>query len=39
MKGAGMRWTVPGAQATVTLRLLLLSQRWEEVSAYCRQAA
>jgi hypothetical protein len=39
MKGAGMRWTVPGAQATATLRMLLLSNRWEEVSTYCRMAA
>jgi hypothetical protein len=39
MKGAGMRWTMPGAQATVTLRMLLLSQRWDEVSTYCRHAA
>lgn len=39
MKGAGMRWTVPGAQRVATLRLLLLSGRWQEVSAYCRQAA
>jgi hypothetical protein len=39
MKGAGMRWTVPGAQRVATSRMLLLSGRWEEVSAYCRQAA
>jgi hypothetical protein len=39
MKGAGMRWTVPGAQATATLRMLLLSARWDEVSDYCRTAA
>jgi hypothetical protein len=39
MKGAGMRWTVPGAQTVATLRMLLLSDRWSEVSAYCRRAA
>jgi hypothetical protein len=36
MKGAGMRWTVPGAQCVATLRMLLLSDRWDEVSAHCR---
>ena len=35
MKGAGMRWTVPGAQTVATLRMLLLSDRWAEVSAHC----
>ncbi len=39
MKGAGMRWTVPGAQCVATLRLFLLSERWEEVTSHCRQAA
>ena len=39
MKGVGMRWTVPGAQAVATLRMLVLSDRWEEVSDHCRQAA
>jgi hypothetical protein len=39
MKGAGMRWTVPGAQTVATLRMLLLSDRWSEVSAHCRRAA
>ena len=39
MKGAGMRWTVPGAQCVATLRLFVLSERWEEVTAHCRQAA
>lgn len=39
LKGAGRRWTVPGAQATATLRALLLSDRWQAVSAYCRRAA
>jgi hypothetical protein len=39
MKGAGMRWTVPGAQAVATLRVFLLSERWSEVTAYCRKTA
>lgn len=39
MKGAGMRWTVPGAQCVATLRMLVLSDRWEEVTDYCRSAA
>lgn len=39
MKGAGMRWTVPGAQQVATLRMLVLSDRWHEVSDYCRSAA
>jgi hypothetical protein len=39
MKGAGMRWTVPGAQAVATLRMLVLSDRWDEVTGHCRQAA
>jgi hypothetical protein len=39
MKGAGMRWTVPGAQRVATLRMLVLSERWAEVSAHCRKAA
>jgi hypothetical protein len=39
MKGAGMRWTVPGAQTVATLRMLLLSDRWQEVADYCRTAA
>ena len=38
MKGAGMRWTLPGAQRVATLRMLLLSDRWAEVSAYCQAA-
>jgi hypothetical protein len=38
MKGAGMRWTVSGAQKVATLRLLLLSDRWAEVSAHCQAA-
>ena len=38
MKGAGMRWTVPGAQTVATLRMLLLSDRWSEVSAHCKAA-
>jgi hypothetical protein len=39
MKGAGMRWTVPGAHCVATLRLFVLSERWEEVTSHCRQAA
>lgn len=39
MKGAGMRWTVPGAQQVATLRMYLLSDRWNEVSAHCRARA
>jgi hypothetical protein len=39
MKGAGMRWTVQGAQCVATLRMFVLSERWNEVSAYCRKAA
>jgi hypothetical protein len=39
MKGAGMRWTVRGAQAVATLRMFVLSERWAEVTAYCRKAA
>jgi len=39
MKGAGMRWTVQGAQYVATLRVFVLSERWHEVSAHCRKAA
>ncbi len=39
MKGAGMRWSLPGAQQVATLRMLLLSDRWQEVSDHCRSAA
>ena len=39
MKGAGMRWTVAGAQQVATLRMLLLSDRWQEVTDYCRSVA
>jgi hypothetical protein len=39
MKGTGMRWTPEGAQTVATLRMLLLSDRWDEVSAHCRTAA
>jgi hypothetical protein len=39
MKGAGMRWTVCGAQQVATLRMLVLSDRWDEVTDYCRSAA
>jgi hypothetical protein len=39
MKGAGMRWTVRGAQCVATLRVFVLSERWHEVSSHCRKAA
>jgi hypothetical protein len=39
MKGAGMRWTIPGAQQVATLRMLLLSDRWQEVTDHARTAA
>ena len=39
MKGAGMRWSLPGAQEVATLRILLLSDRWQEVADHCRAAA
>jgi hypothetical protein len=39
MKGAGMRWTVRGAQCVATLRMFVLSDRWPEVSIHCRKAA
>ncbi|GAC1432560.1 MAG: hypothetical protein NVSMB65_06200 [Chloroflexota bacterium] len=39
MKGTGMRWTQAGAQSVATLRMLLLSDRWTEVSTHCRRAA
>jgi hypothetical protein len=39
MKGAGMRWTVQGAQCVATLRTFVLSERWQEVSNFCRKAA
>lgn len=39
MKGAGMRWTVAGAQCVATLRMFVMSERWGEVTTYCRQAA
>ena len=39
IKGAGMRWTIPGAQKVATLRMLLLSDRWQEVSDHVRSAA
>jgi len=39
MKGSGMRWNVPGAQPVATLRMLLLSDRWQEVSDHVRSAA
>jgi hypothetical protein len=38
MKGAGMRWTPPGAQSIATLRAMRLSQRWNEVTSLCRAA-
>lgn len=39
MKGAGMRWTVSGAQCVATLRTFVLGERWAEVAAHCRKAA
>jgi len=39
MQGAGMRWTVQGAQQVATLRMLLLSNRGQEVTDQCRAAA
>jgi hypothetical protein len=39
MKGTGMRWTVAGAQRVATLRTFVLSERWQEVSNFCRKAA
>jgi len=39
MKGAGMRWTISGAQQVATLRMLLLSDRWQEVADHVRSAA
>jgi hypothetical protein len=39
MKGAGMRWSLPGAQQVATLRMLLLSDRWQEVTDQCCTAA
>jgi hypothetical protein len=39
MKGAGMRWTIPGAQKVATLRMLLLSDRWQEVTSLCSNTA
>ena len=39
MKGAGMRWTVAGAQCVATLRMFVMSERWGEVTTYCRKAA
>jgi hypothetical protein len=39
LKGAGMRWTVQGAQQVATLRMLLLSDRWPEVANHCRKPA
>ena len=31
MKGPGMFWSVPGAQAIIILRSVLLSDRWEQI--------
>lgn len=39
MKGAGMRWTMWGAQCVATLRMFVLSERWQEVGVHCRKAA
>ncbi len=37
-KGAGMHWTVPGAQAIATLRAAHLTNRWDEVLAAAKAA-
>ena len=29
MEGSGMRWTVPGAQAVLTLRAMKLNSQWD----------
>jgi hypothetical protein len=34
MKGTGMRWTVPGAQAMPHLRAVYLNGRWDEFIEY-----
>jgi len=34
-----MRWSQAGAQDVATLRMLLLSDRWQEVATLCRGAA
>jgi hypothetical protein len=34
MKKSGMRWTIDGGQTVLTLRSLILSNRWEEFWAY-----
>jgi hypothetical protein len=39
IKGAGMCWTIPGAQKVATLRVLLLSDRWQDVTALCFNTA
>jgi len=37
MKKSGMRWTIDGGQAVLTLRSLILSNRWEKFWAYFLQ--
>ncbi len=39
MKGTGMRWSVSGASHLATLRAMVLSGRWGEVSALCSKHA
>jgi len=34
MKRAGMRWTIDGGQTVLTLRALILSNRWEKFWSY-----
>jgi hypothetical protein len=34
MKKSGMRWTIDGGQAALTLRSLILSNRWEHFGAF-----
>jgi hypothetical protein len=38
-KGPGMRWSVPGAQAIATLRVVLLNGRWERYDPASPRAA
>ncbi len=34
MKKSGMRWTIDGGQTVLTLRSLILSNRWDNFWAY-----
>jgi len=34
MKKSGMRWTINGGQTVLTLRSLILSNRWEQFWAF-----